>query len=462
MTTSCTVALALLVGAIGCGCLACTGPNAYVASPCVHHVARAPRCLNTCSGIINKGGLRSAPTSAQPGSRGPLLLRASGRSGTDGPCASGRETMERAAAKVQVWLEDVYESVDYEAALIRAGVIDPNTVLHVEDGSSPLEDLEAVLDSSYLPMEHDMTIDHLDSSSSGGVCEGKEGELTYGEMDLVFFLEILKYIGPPNGRKFVDVGCGRGQLVITAALVGGWGRCEGIEIMADVIEIGNGALEVVGGPSCPTLPRIGKSGSDGFNHVRLHQGDMYLDTQPLSDADVVFAYATCFATEDGEVLSRLSKVFAASIKSGATIITINKRLQEADGFVLLDILQVAYMTLEIVAMMISRSLALRPLRVSPYLRRLCHHRQRIPWLPFRATSMRKCVPCSICVLCAQTYLHCESSHRDGVMLPAPMLARERSRVAREHTHSRVPPCRAGTRTVLHTMPRPMSGACHET
>jgi len=37
--------------------------------------------------------------------------------------------MDMAAAKVQRWLEDVYEAVDYEAALVRAGVLDPADLL---------------------------------------------------------------------------------------------------------------------------------------------------------------------------------------------------------------------------------------------------------------------------------------------------------------------------------------------
>jgi hypothetical protein len=280
-----------------------------------------------------------------------VALKVSGSS-SPGQAKGGadREVMEKAAAKVQAWLEDVYESVDYEASLIRAGVIDPSNILSQEGADASdgeiaevlsLEDLAFMPDSSYLPMEQDMTIDHLGTgSSSGDICEGKEGELTYGEMDLAFFLSILKYVGPPNGRKFVDVGCGRGQLVLAAALVGGWGRCEGIEIMNDVLEIGNGALDVVRGPSCPPCPRLGKGGSDGFEHVKLHQGDMYVDTETLRDADVIMAYATCFATEDGEVLGKLSKVFASSTKPDATVITVNKRLKEEDGFDLVDTLQV--------------------------------------------------------------------------------------------------------------------------
>lgn len=342
---SALVLLALLVPAgLHAGAYAYVAPQ-YV--PPMRPAGAARMCPRAAGWGKTMVGGRSARMCAESSS----ARRWQAKGGAD------REVMEKAAAKVQVWLEDVYEAIDYEAALIRAGVLDPSNILSNEgadaaDGEmaevSSLEDLDSMSDFSYLPMEQDMTIDHLGSgSNSGGICEGKEGELTYGEMDLAFFLSILKYVGPPNGRKFVDVGCGRGQLVLAAALVGGWGCCEGIEIMSDVLEIGNGALEVVRGPSCPPFPRLGKGGSDGFDHVKLHQGDMYVETATLRDADVIMAYATCFATEDGEVLGKLSKVFASATKPGATVITVNKRLKEEDGFCLVDTLQVLYSSLHI-------------------------------------------------------------------------------------------------------------------
>ena len=50
-------------------------------------------------------------------------------------------------------------------------------------------------------------------------------------------------------------------------------------------------------------------------------------------------YATCFATDDGETLTKLSKVFASSCKSGSTVVTVNKRLKEEDGFTMITTLQ---------------------------------------------------------------------------------------------------------------------------
>ena len=102
--------------------------------------------------------------------------------------------------------------------------------------------------------------------------------------------------------------------------------------MPDVLEIGRGALDVLRGNLAPTPPTIGSGGAAGFDGCQLHLGDMYVDTAHIKEADVVFVYATCFATEDGETLGRLSRVFAEHVRTGTTIVTVNKRLKEADGF----------------------------------------------------------------------------------------------------------------------------------
>jgi hypothetical protein len=42
--------------------------------------------------------------------------------------------------------------------------------------------------------------------------------------------------------------------------------------------------------------------------VLFQKKKRYVDTETLEDADVVMAYATCFLTDDGESLAKLSKV----------------------------------------------------------------------------------------------------------------------------------------------------------
>ena len=52
--------------------------------------------------------------------------------------------------------------------------------------------------------------------------------------------------------------------------------------------------------------------------VLLKKKIRYVDTEALEDADVVMAYATCFLTDDGESLAKLSKVcgLASGLLSG--------------------------------------------------------------------------------------------------------------------------------------------------
>ena len=53
--------------------------------------------------------------------------------------------------------------------------------------------------------------------------------------------------------------------------------------------------------------------SEEHTHTHTHT-HRYKDTDALRDADVVHAYATCFATEDGLTLSKLSKVFGRVLR----------------------------------------------------------------------------------------------------------------------------------------------------
>eukprot|EP00961_Rhodomonas_salina_P140678 1892976-Rhodomonas_salina.3 len=49
-------------------------------------------------------------------------------------------------------------------------------------------------------------------------------------MDLRFFLALMAEVEPAEPATFVDVGSGRGQLVLAAAREGKWKRCVGVEI----------------------------------------------------------------------------------------------------------------------------------------------------------------------------------------------------------------------------------------
>jgi hypothetical protein len=206
------------------------------------------------------------------------------------------ETVRADSMLVQTWLENLYEAVDYDAALTRAGV-------NMEDDGPIGDDIENEVDADLKTPE----------SPDDEMCEGQEGELTYGEMDLSFFIALLRRLNPPPHSKFVDLGSGRGQLVLAAAKLFPWKLCTGIEIMPEVFEIGQGALDVA------------RKSGNSISPCEFFNADIYKFTEPLADANVVFAYATCFPTSDGETLSRLSQTLAENVRRDSIIITVNKR-----------------------------------------------------------------------------------------------------------------------------------------
>jgi len=211
------------------------------------------------------------------------------------------------AEDMQAWLEETYEAVDYEEALQRAGCLSES-----EPDQSEAQEEDFIADESAMYMEED------------SICEGKERELTYGEMDLAFFVALLRKMRTrvKTDGNFFDVGCGRGQLVLAAAKTGFFKKCEGIEIMKDVLEIGRGAILVLEGGGMPSSECV------------LHEGDMYTSMELCKDSDLIFVYATCFATTDGVTIKKLSNALAAHTKPDARIITVNKKLSEDDNFVL--------------------------------------------------------------------------------------------------------------------------------
>ena len=69
------------------------------------------------------------------------------------------------AEDMQAWLEETYEAVDYEKALQRAGCLSES-----EPDQSEAQEEDFIADESGMYMEED------------SICEGKERELTYGEV----------------------------------------------------------------------------------------------------------------------------------------------------------------------------------------------------------------------------------------------------------------------------------------
>ena len=161
--------------------------------------------------------------------------------------------------------------------------------------------------------------------------------LIYGEVEFGPFAEVLinlkRYgllLGPKNENdltplpKFVDIGCGIGKAVFTAALVAEWRECVGIEILEGLYNVCEGIFEKWQKEIHDQLPEERQQ-----TNVYFTRGDATALAWP--DADVVFANSTCFSPE----LMNLLAAKASLLKDGAVFITTTKQLP-SEKFVLLE------------------------------------------------------------------------------------------------------------------------------
>jgi|MDSY01.1.fsa_nt_gb SAM-dependent methyltransferase len=211
-----------------------------------------------------------------------------------------------AAAAMQGMLEDAYDGVDYIAALDAADTAPP-----------PPFDLD------------------LDEAT------------TYGEFPLTFLLALLDRFAPENSSantgaggtggagvgRFLDLGSGRGQVVLAAAKHRRWASCRGVEVMPELHFIAADA-----GRRWTTAPsEEGRENIAGASPVEFTLGDIYNPDDVFGSgggagggcdlsADLVFCYATCLDVDEEGSLSRLAACLEGHLKDGATVITINRPL----------------------------------------------------------------------------------------------------------------------------------------
>lgn len=192
---------------------------------------------------------------------------------------------------VETWLSTTYDNIYYEA------------VLFGDDDAEADED-------------------DLDDASSD--------EFIYGETGIPFFLQLLdtalllaqgrEIAGQEAGtqsRGFVDLGGGKGQLALAAALSEPHrlsGSCRSLELMPELHRIAQAAFAVAANDEAAA----------GMSRVEAIRGSIY-DVETLkeacADVAVAFAYASKFDAQ------RLSKALGPfSLPSSAVVITVNGQL----------------------------------------------------------------------------------------------------------------------------------------
>ena len=134
--------------------------------------------------------------------------------------------------------------------------------------------------------------------------------LTYGEIIPQEFFRILKDVNPQEGEVFYDLGSGTGKAVIAAALLFPFSKTVGIELLDDLYDASIHVLE--------RLKREVSTQETPLPEIQFIQSD-FLNTD-FSDADIVFAHATCF--HEGQFRELLPKF--EGLKKGARLLLVSK------------------------------------------------------------------------------------------------------------------------------------------
>lgn len=163
-------------------------------------------------------------------------------------------------------------------------------------------------------------------------------EYTYGEFDRAAFgavVERLQTVHGARGGAFVDVGCGRGQLVLAAAeIAADWRDCVGVEFVPELAAIGMAACQIAG--------RANAAEARTRVKPRVLQGDAFVCLDDLlpplpqqqQARDVWFCYATRMrrvAPEQGSHL-QLSMPLRRAMAEGALAAIVNATLDTGGGF----------------------------------------------------------------------------------------------------------------------------------
>ena len=133
-------------------------------------------------------------------------------------------------------------------------------------------------------------------------------EFTYGEIEFLHFLPLLKLAAPGSGGVFWDLGCGIGKPLIAAAISGMQFReIYGVELLEGLYVAAKSAVEQY----CDVI-KPGKAAN-----FKLFCQDM--TEIDWSDADLVYISSVCFP----EALMKKLKEQGRKLKKGARIIALN-------------------------------------------------------------------------------------------------------------------------------------------
>ncbi len=141
--------------------------------------------------------------------------------------------------------------------------------------------------------------------------------LTYGEIVPESVKAFVESIGPKDGEIFYDLGSGTGKGVLSTALLFPLGKVVGVELLEDLHAAAASVLQRFNREIKPGLI------IEKVPHIEFHQGDFL--SHNLSDADIIFAHATCF--HEGLMRSLTRKL--EGLKKGAKLLVVSKTIESS-------------------------------------------------------------------------------------------------------------------------------------
>mmetsp|Transcript_11762 Transcript_11762/g.43832 ORF Transcript_11762/g.43832 Transcript_11762/m.43832 type:complete len:267 (-) Transcript_11762:149-949(-) len=167
-----------------------------------------------------------------------------------------------------------------------------------------------------------------------------DGDKTYGEFPFPSFckgIDLALDDRPELDRTFLDIGSGCGRLVLGAALGYSFSRCIGVELSSELHDIAEKTFALAGSPTFfdeidADEPVDPAQANEAVGRCLLLNEDISSETgtETLQDADIVFCYSTTWEAA-GDTLLGLTEAVAANCKSGARVVTTDKKLGDADG-----------------------------------------------------------------------------------------------------------------------------------
>jgi hypothetical protein len=185
-----------------------------------------------------------------------------------------------------------------------------------------IQDLEVVWNHTFRGMSTS-NAKHLSTAGREKVTEVNSGCLVYGEVEFSSLAQVfMRSLDMKDAKVFYDVGSGSGRGVFAGALIHGFSKLVGIEIVRELYDASIQQLDLY---NSEILPLLQKNAAASGRQLKRQQIEFHCSdfrTMDWSDADVVWANSTCFDQDLMQDLSRQSEY----MREGSYFISLTKGL----------------------------------------------------------------------------------------------------------------------------------------